>query len=157
MSAAERFVCVCVLLHCSLLEMFHHFRRHGCFYAQVMAEFAQMTREERLRLRFQAMVRIKMIVLLTAHWSYRHKSSHDSKKNKKKQYTLNIYLLYVLQAQNIDDEDLDDLDALRLIHFLGKDFKERTVVYLSGPNLLVRALSMRCLESFCILCTTYGI
>jgi hypothetical protein len=58
-----------------------------------------MSREERLRLRFQAM------------------------------------------ARDLDDEtDLDELDALRLIHFMGKDFKDRTVVYLSGANLMVRPL-----------------
>jgi hypothetical protein len=65
----------------------------------VQAEFALMSREERLRLRFQAM------------------------------------------ARDLDDEpDLDELDALRLIHFMGKDFKDRTVVYLSGANLMVRPL-----------------
>lgn len=63
------------------------------------AEFAKMSREERLRLRFQAMVR------------------------------------------DLDDEeDLDDLDALQLIHIFGKDHKERTVVFLSGANLMVRTV-----------------
>lgn len=58
-----------------------------------------MSREERLRLRFQAMVR------------------------------------------DLDDEeDLDDLDALQLIHIFGKDHKERTVVFLSGANLMVRTV-----------------
>jgi hypothetical protein len=69
----------------------------------VQAEFALMSREERLRLRFQAM------------------------------------------ARDLDDEpDLDELDALRLIHFMGKDFKDRTVVYLSGANLMVRLPLAHC-------------
>lgn len=48
-----------------------------------------------------------------------------------------------MQAKGIEEEeDLDELDSLQLLHFLGKDFKDRTMVYLSGPNLMVSAVAL---------------
>ena len=40
--------------------------------------------------------------------------------------------------KDIDEECLDDLEALNVISFLGKDLKDRTVVYRSGSQLAVR-------------------
>jgi hypothetical protein len=38
----------------------------------------------------------------------------------------------------MSDDDLSDLEELNIIYLFGSDLKQRTVVYMSGINLVVR-------------------